>query len=729
MRKLGIVIGIIVVVIIVAVIALWALVDVNQYHGLVQAELEKRLDRKVTLGDMHLGLLPPRFQVHNLAIADDPKFSSRPFVQAEQLDVSIKLLPLLGRKIEINSLNLQRPSVELLKNAQGVWNFASLGKPSEPATTQPTSTAGAAGPNQPPAKQPPSAGAEHEFSLGKLTIEDGQVAISDQQNRRPRSVYDHISLTLENFAPDKPFSVDAAVHLPGSGAEKISLQGQGGPIAQNNFVETPFRGTLDLKGVGIADLQKFLQTPALANTDGSLSGQTNINSQAGKVSAKGQLNVQNPRVRGLDIGYPVAADYDLTDDLSSDLLKIDKTTLKLGLTPLFMSGTVNAKPTPAQLDLNLKANNISIAEAARLAAATGVAFAPGTTVNGRVNADIQARGPADKPALSGTIAGRDVQITGKDIPQPVQVKSVNLVLSPSEIRSDNFNVTSGNTTVAARFALRQYTSKSPLIDATLQAPKAALPEVLAIAKAYGVSGLDKINGSGILNLDMHAVGPMQAIASNEILRALNGKLDVNFNNVRLAGTDITHQLASLGQFLKPGEKDQGFTNISRMTGNIFVRNGIAQTNDLQALLDLGNIGVTGAANLITQALDLRVTAVLSKAASQQVGGTGIGGYMNTALANNQGELVIPAIVTGTFQHPVFAPDLQKIAQMKLKGLVPSYDNPAGAAAGILGNLLGQKGGNQGQQPTQQQQQQNTVDQLLGLFGKKQQQQKPQPPPK
>src|SRR5207302_1009102 len=331
------------------------------------------------------------------------------------------------------------------------------------------------------------AGAEHEFSLGKLTIEDGQVAISDQQNRRPRSVYDHISLTLENFAPDKPFSVDAAVHLPGSGAEKISLQGQGGPIAQNNF----------------------------------------------------------------------------------------------GLTPLFMSGTVNAKPTPAQLDLNLKANNISIAEAARLAAATGVAFAPGTTVNGRVNADIQARGPADKPALSGTIAGRDVQITGKDIPQPVQVKSVNLALTPSEIRSDNFNVTSGNTTVAARFALRQYTSKSPLIDATLQAPKAALPEVLAIAKAYGVSGLDKINGSGILNLDMHAVGPMQAIASNEILRALNGKLDVNFNNVRLAGTDITHQLASLGQFLRPGEKDQGFTNISRVTGNVFVRNGIAQTNDLQ----------------------------------------------------------------------------------------------------------------------------------------------------
>src|SRR3989442_12071553 len=146
---------------------------------------------------------------------------------------------------------------------------------------------------------------------------------------------------------------------------------------------------------------------------------------------------------------------------------------------------------------------------------------------------------------------------------------------------------------------------------------------------------------------MHAVGPMQAIASNEILRALNGKLDVNFNNVRLAGTDITHQLASLGQFLKPGEKDQGFTNISRMTGNIFVRNGIAQTNDLQALLDLGNIGVTGAANLITQALDLRVTAVLSKAASQQVGGTGIGGGHKKNPGHQPGRPGVPATFTPT----------------------------------------------------------------------------------
>jgi hypothetical protein len=103
--------------------------------------------------------------------------------------------------------------------------------------------------------------------------------------------------------------------------------------------------------------------------------------------------------------------------------------------------------------------------------------------------------------------------------------------------------------------------------------------------------------------------------------------------------------------------------------------------------------------------------------------------MNTALANNQGEIVIPILVTGTMKNPRFAPDLQKLAQMKLKGLVPSFDNPGGAASGILGTLLGQKG-NQTQQPQQQQQQQQPgVQQLLDLFGKKPQKNPPPPPPK
>jgi uncharacterized protein involved in outer membrane biogenesis len=369
------------------------------------------------------------------------------------------------------------------------------------------------------------------------------------------------------------------------------------------------------------------------------------------------------------------------------------------------------------LDLGIQANDISISEAARLAASAGIAFAPGTNVNGRLSANIHARGPIDKPALNGTLSGYGVEATGKDIRQPIQIKSVNLALTPNEIRSDNFNVTSGGTTVAAQFALREYSTRAPMINASLRAQNAALPEILAMAKAYGATAVDKITGEGVLNLDIHANGPVHALTSDEIMRALNGSLTPNFNNMRYSGTDISHELSSIAGFLQTNGKDQGFTSISRMTGDILVKDGIARTNNLRAVLDMGNVSASGTTNLVNQAVNLRVNVVLSKEFSQQVGGTGIGGYMSTALANNEGELVIPVMVTGTVQHPIFTPDLQKVAQMKLKGLVPNLNNPADAVAGVLG-LLGQKGGSRTQQPQQQPQQPNAVQQIIDIFGNK-----------
>ena len=132
MRKAGIIVGSIILILILAVVVFAATFNVNQYRGTIQSALEKRLDRTVTLGDMHLGIFPPRLQVQNLSIADDPKFNdAKPFVEAQGLDVSVKLLPLLRKSVEISSLTLQRPNVELIKDAQGTWNFSTIGSDPE----------------------------------------------------------------------------------------------------------------------------------------------------------------------------------------------------------------------------------------------------------------------------------------------------------------------------------------------------------------------------------------------------------------------------------------------------------------------------------------------------------------------------------------------------------------------------------------------------------------------
>ena len=130
----------------------------------------------------------------------------------------------------------------------------------------------------------------------------------------------------------------------------------------------------------------------------------------------------------------------------------------------------------------------------------------------------------------------------------------------------------------------------------------------------------------------------------------------------------------------------------------------------------------GILNLVNETLNMHLTAVLDKSFSQSVGGTGVGGFLNTALANKNGELVLPVIVTGTMSHPVVAPDVEKIAQMKLNNIIPTAGNllngQSGGVGGIVGSLLGgQQQGKAGkQQPKQNQQNLNdSINNALGGF--------------
>jgi AsmA-like C-terminal region len=194
-------------------------------------------------------------------------------------------------------------------------------------------------------------------------------------------------------------------------------------------------------------------------------------------------------------------------------------------------------------------------------------------------------------------------------------------------------------------------------------------------------------------------------AGKDIASTLNGHLALNLTGGKIAGVDFMQKLSQVAQFQSLGRAATGFTELQKLTGDFDIQNGVATTNNLHADLGTGTLAASGWLSLVNNTIDMKVTTVLNKNYSQQVGGSQIGGFMQAALANNQGELVLPVLVTGALQSPNVAPDTQAIAQMKLKNLVPSLQNP-----GLLGSIFGKQGGTQGNG-----QQQNPLGQVLGAL--------------
>jgi uncharacterized protein involved in outer membrane biogenesis len=183
---------------------------------------------------------------------------------------------------------------------------------------------------------------------------------------------------------------------------------------------------------------------------------------------------------------------------------------------------------------------------------------------------------------------------------------------------------------------------------------------------------------------------MTLVPGGDIARTLNGNLSMKLVKGRLEGFNLMNEVASVGKFLGYTHSNEAHTNISLLSGDMNVRDGIANTDNLRVQMDGGSVAASGTVNLVNQALNLHVTTVLDRAMSQKVGGNQIGGFLTTALANNNGELVMPAVVSGTLDHPIFAPDASRMADMKLKNLLPTAGNPGALSAGLAGMLSGQK---------------------------------------
>lgn len=98
-------------------------VDWNKYKAPIIAQIETATGYQVTIGgDLDMAVLPfPRVHINDLGIGVPGE--SEPLVTLRTAAVNVALLPLLGKKLQINSVELKNPDVRLIVDEQGqpVW--------------------------------------------------------------------------------------------------------------------------------------------------------------------------------------------------------------------------------------------------------------------------------------------------------------------------------------------------------------------------------------------------------------------------------------------------------------------------------------------------------------------------------------------------------------------------------------------------------------------------------
>ena len=546
MRRILIWVGIAVVVIIAGLLLAVSLINVNKFRPQIQAQIEKAIHRQVTLGNMSLKLFPPGASIDKLTISEDPSFASnRPFATTNDVSVGVGLFSLIKGSPVVRTIHLKNPQIELIRNAQGEWNFASM--------------------------TPKKSNSKTNWTISSLEIEDGQVAYTDAVKNIPRTVYDHIDADMSASAADQPFDVDVSAHLPGPGKELLSLKSKVGPLPQDgSLAATPVDGKVSLDEVTLSGFTKFASSALPPNTDGTASGEASLKSNNEMLTADGHLKLVDTTVKGSKIGYPMEATFNLSDNRKTDVIDIKSADLKLGSTPFSLSGTIDNAKKPAILDVKLNTKNASITDLAKLAGSMGLAFNPAYQVKGQITADVTAKGPSTHPQLSGKVSGRDLSASGGEIKQPVQVASIDLDLSPETIVSSPFTAVSGSTRVDAKFKAANYTTKNMNVDASLKTQNADIAELVNMAKAYGVNAAEGMSGSGKLSLDVQVQGP-----TKDLTYAGNGSISGATVN---APTVLTKPVSIPSANLKFAKSSASISDLAMSVGSTSVKGNLSAKN-------------------------------------------------------------------------------------------------------------------------------------------------------
>jgi AsmA protein len=740
-RFVLIALGAVVALVLLVAVCLPLFLNADSFRTRIESTLTKSLGRKVSIGKLELSVWSGGLVATNATVADDPAFSTQPFIQADSVKIGVEILPLiLSKQIRIRGFSLVSPKVQLLRAANGTWNYSTIGKSG--ATAQDADT-----------KQ-----AFPDLTVGHVTVENGRFTVGAQPAAggpasAPARVYDQVNLEVKDFGFRNSFPFTLSAHLPNDGT--VSLSGSAGPINQQDASATPFSGNLEMKHIDPLAAGFVDASDGVTGLVGDMVLDASWNGQQMHVS---KLEVDSPNitlVRSNAPKQPAPAGANPEGTTMLDNLSVDSAQIKNGSVTLKTAGQSGAA---VYQQLNAQISNVTPKTQSPFSLSGQLPGGGSMSANGKVGpfnqannaatpldaqvtlkhvelgssgilppdagiagtADLQAQVQSNGQTLNATgstqIAGIKLAKDGQPSAKPVQVQFAivqNEQAMTGEIQKAVFTVGKATINTSGTY---QASGPTTAINLKVNGDGVPIDELVAFLPAVGVR---LPQGSQLKGGTLTTALTVSGSSANPVISG-----PVRLNNTQLAGFDLGSKLQTLSQLTggKIGSATGSGTNIRSLSMNIREAGGGIQTDNIA--LDVAGVGTATGAGSVSPAGALNYNVVLkltelaggaSGNSAQAAGAAGgkaalLGGLMGMipgggggaagglgAIGGLAGGVLkngIPVAIGGTTSNPTFAPNLRGVAagvgasagQQLLNGKGNSKQN--GTQSNPLGNALG-----------------------------------------
>ncbi|HEY6302904.1 MAG TPA: AsmA family protein [Terriglobales bacterium] len=387
MKPAAKIVSLVIALLIVVIIAVPFLVNVNSFRPQIESNLSSALGRPVKVGNLGLSIFSGSVEADQLTIADDPKFSSAPFIQAKTLKVGVELIPLIfSKQLNVTDLRIEQPQITLLRDRDGVWNFSSLGN-----------RAG----NQPAQTGAKTSGAPANVNVAELDLTDGTITLGSTTGKRSPIVYDQLSVAVRNFSFASAFPMVVSARLPGGGSFK--LDGTAGPISPTDASLTPVRAKVTLNKVDLSQSAFVDQELGIA---GAADFEGTLTSDGHDAKASGTLKATSLKLvpKGSPAAVPVQVVFAVEHDLKNESGKLAQGDVAIGKALAKLTGTYDMHGETTSVHMRLTGQAMPVDDLEGMLPALGVVLPTGSKLKGgTITVDIDSAGPLDKIVSTGSV--------------------------------------------------------------------------------------------------------------------------------------------------------------------------------------------------------------------------------------------------------------------------------------------------------------------------------------